>query len=467
MRLRLARLLSCVLPALSSGQLLTAAESAEGFDAPAAIESYRPVAARLIEAAQADAFAHRRLAELCDTFGARPAGTARLESAIDWILAQMKQDGLTRVHGEEVTVPCWVRGPESLELLAPRSLPLRVLGLGGTVATPPEGITAEVLVVRDFEELHRRAADARGKIVCFTLPFTEYGSTVVIRTRGAIEAARVGAVASLVRSITPFSMQTPHTGMMQYDESAAVPRIPHAAITAEDAGFLQRLQDRGQAIRVRLMLRPESRPDAVSRNVVAEVPGRELPEEVVLVGGHVDSWDVGQGAMDDGGGCLAAWEAARLMLKLNLRPRRTVRVVLWTGEEIGLIGAKAYRKQHSAELDRHVLGIESDRGTFAPQGFAFTGSERAQPWMKGIGRLLEPIQAGQITVGNGGMDVMQLVEGGVPVMDLVVERTRYFWFHHTDADTVDKVDPKELSRCAASLAVMAYVIADLPVRLPR
>ena len=171
--------------------------------------------------------------------------------------------------------------------------------------------------------------------------------------------------------------------------------------------------------------------------------------------------------MDDGGGCLAAWEAARLMLQLNLRPRRTVRVVLWTGEEVGLIGAKAYRKQHAEELDRHVLAIESDRGTFAPQGFAFTGSERAQPWIQGIGRLLQPLQAGRITAGNGGMDVMQLIEGGVPVMDLVVDRTRYFWFHHTEADTVDKVDPKELSQCAASLAVMAYVVADLPVRLPR
>ena len=293
-RLLLSTLLVLLLPALGASLRLTAAEAVVRFDAPAAIEAYGPVARQLIAAAQADTFAHRRLAELCDTFGSRPAGSPRLELAIDWILGQMKQDGLSNVHGESVTVPGWVRGTESLELLSPRTLPLRVLGLGGTVATPPDGITAEVLVVRDFEELRRRAGEARGKVVCFTLPFTEYGSTVVIRTRGAIEAAKAGAVASLVRSITPFSMQTAHTGMMEYDDNLATPRIPHAAITPEDAGFLQRLQERGQRARVHLTLRGERHPDAVSRNVIAEVPGRELPGEVVVVGGHVDSWDVGR-----------------------------------------------------------------------------------------------------------------------------------------------------------------------------
>lgn len=429
------------------------------------LEPYQSTALRLIEAAQQSDAPYRRLAALCDTFGPRITGSTNLESAIDWILTQLQHDGFSNVHGEPVAVPHWVRGAESLELITPRSQRLRVLGVGGTTPTPVEGITADVLVVTDFADLKRRGGEAKGKIVVYDLPFTEYGVTVAIRTQGATEAAKVGAVASLIRSVGPFSMQTPHTGMMQRD--SGVPSIPHAAITSEDAAMLRRMQERGQTIRLKLTLESKSLPEATSRNVVADLPGRESPEDVVVVSGHIDSWDVGQGAMDDAGGCVAAWEAIRLVKQLGLKPRRTLRLVLWTGEENGIWGAKAYRSAHAADLAHHVLAIETDRGVFAPEGFAFTGSDKARPWIQGIAAMLAPIRATKFSLGNGGMDVMELIHGGVPVMDLLVDRTRYFWYHHSEADTVDKLDPKEMNHCIAALAVMSYVVADHPQRLPR
>jgi carboxypeptidase Q len=425
----------------------------------------RSAAEKLIQAATGTTFAHRRLAELCDRFGPRLSGSGNLEAAIDWALAQMKADGLENVHGEDVLVPHWVRGEESLDLLEPTRERLPLLGLGGSVATPAEGITAPVLVVHSFEELTQRAAEAHGKIVLFNAPFAGYGRTVVYRTRGAIEAAKVGAVASLVRSITPFSLRTPHTGMMAYADGVAA--IPSAAITVEDAEKLQRGQERGQAALLRLKMSARTLPDATSRNVVAEVRGREKPEEVVLISGHLDSWDVGQGAHDDGAGCLAAWEAARLMHKLGLRPRRTVRVVLWTNEENGLRGAKDYAERHRAELPGHVLAMESDSGAFQPSGFAFAGNPQAKSLAEQVGSLLTAVQAEKITSGSAGPDLQPLALAGVPVMELTVDNSRYFWYHHSAADTVDKVNPKQLGRCVAAMAVMAYIVADMPAALPR
>ena len=427
--------------------------------------TYEPVAARIIDTARSSDFAYRRLAELCDTFGPRFSGTPELERAIDWVLSEMRRDGFQNVRGEEVLVPRWVRGEESAELVAPRRRLLPMLGLGGSIGTPPAGITAPVLVVQSFEDLKARAAEAAGKIVLFNVPFTEYRETVMIRVKGAIEAAKAGAVASLIRSVGPYSMQTPHTGGMSY--APDVKRIPHAAITIEDTMMLQRMQDRGQDPVITLKMQAKSLPDSISRNVVAEIPGSDHPEQIVLVSGHIDSWDVGSGAMDDGGGCLAAWEAARLLLKLGLKPKRTIRVVLWTNEENGLRGAKTYARTHKQELSNHVIGIESDAGAFRPTGFGFTGSERAMPYLKSIAGFLNPIGEAKLAWGCRGADVMQLLSGGVPAMHLEVDRGRYFWFHHTDADTIDKLSPKELQDCVAYMAVMAYVIADMPERLPR
>jgi len=426
---------------------------------------YQDVADRIIAAALADSAAYGRLAELADRFGHRFSGSDALENALDWILAAMERDGLANVRGETVMVPAWIRGEESAALVSPRPQSLPMLGLGGSVGTPPGGITAEVLVVSGFDELRERADEARGKIVVYDVPFTTYGQTVRYRTDGAVAAARAGAVASLIRSVTPNSQRTPHTGMMQYADSAQ--RIPHAALTVEDARMLHRMQDRGERVVVHLEMSARTLPDRESRNVMGELVGRERQDEVVVMGGHIDSWDVGQGAMDDGGGVVVAWEALRVLKRLGLTPRRTIRVVGWTNEENGLRGGTAYRDAHRDALDRHVLAIESDGGVFAPEGFSFAGSDAAFAIVQQVGTLLEGIGAGRIHRGGGGADIGPIMREGVPGMGLEVDGTRYFWYHHTNADTVDKLDPREMGLCVAAMAVMAYVVADLPGGLPR
>jgi carboxypeptidase Q len=427
---------------------------------------YRAVADSLIHAATRDSAAYTRLGNLVDGFGHRLSGSRSLEAAIDWILAQMKDDGLENVRGERVMVPHWVRGEESAELVKPRRTRLRMLGLGGSIATPRRGITAPVLVVSSFDDLRARAAEARGKIVLFDAPFTTYSETVKYRVEGASAAARAGAVASLIRSVAAYSMRSPHTGVMHYDSTVA--RIPTAALSVEDAMMLRRFQDRGQPVVVTLRMAARTLPDAPSRNVVAEIVGRERPDEVVVLGGHIDSWDVGQGAMDDGGGSVAAWEAVRLMKQLGLRPRRTVRVVLWTNEENGGKGSQAYRDAHADQLSRHVLAMESDNGVFAPHGFRFSGSDSAFAKAQQIAGLLEPIGAWRVTREEDSpeADIAPLVERGVPGIGLDVDRSRYFWFHHSDGDMLDKLDPAEMARCVAALAVMAYVAADEVDSLP-
>ncbi len=426
---------------------------------------YRRVADQIINAALADSFAYERLTEMVDLFGARFSGSSNLEDALDWILATMESDGLDNVRAEPVMVPRWVRGVESLELVRPRHRKLPMLGLGGSIGTPPQGLTGQVLVVRDFDELTERADEARGKIVLYNPPWEGYGRTVTYRRSGAVEAAKVGAIASLIASVTPYSMQTPHTGNMAYEDGT--PRIPHAAVTREDADMLHRMQERGERIEVALSMNARWYPDSESRNVMAEVVGSEFPEEVIVLGGHIDSWDVGQGAMDDGGGSIAAWEAVRLMKVLGLRPKRTVRVVLWTNEENGLRGGNAYRDAHMDELGDHILAMESDGGVFSPTGFGFTGSDEAFQIVSEVGSLLDRIESGTISRGGGGADIGPIMQRGVPGMGLQVDGTRYFWYHHTDADTIDKLDPEEMARCVATMAVMAFVVADMEGRLPR
>ena len=429
--------------------------------------TYRAAADSLIRAATGDSAAYDRVGRLVDGFGHRLAGSRSLEAAIDWILAEMKQDGLQNVRAEPVKVTHWVRGEESVVLVRPRRDTLSMLGLGGSVATPKAGITAPVLVVSSFEELERRKADARGKIVLFDAPFTTYPETRRYRTDGPSVAARAGAVACLIRSVASNSIRTPHTGRTSYDSTAT--RIPAAALSVEDAVMLHRMEERGERVVVTLKMGARQLPPAKSRNVVAEIVGREKPDEVVVVGGHIDSWDVGQGAMDDAGGSVAAWEAVRLMHRLGLRPRRTVRVVLWTNEENGVEGGKAYRDRYTPELDRHVMAMESDGGVFQPKGFAFAGSDSAAALVRQAASLLESIGATSVeqVKQSPEADIGPLVEEGVPGIGLEVDGTRYFWYHHTDGDTLDKLDPAEVARCVAAMAVMAYVIADLPERLPR
>jgi carboxypeptidase Q len=451
-----------LVPALA----LAAAPAALGAQQPG-LAQYQAVADSLIRAATRDSAAYNRLGLLVDRFGHRLSGSASLEAAIDWVLAGMKRDGLQNVRGEPVMVANWVRGRESAELVRPRREQLHMLGLGGSVGTPPGGITAPVLVVSSFEELERRKAEAKGRIVLFDEPFTEYPETRRYRTEGAAAASKVGAVASLIRSVATFSIRSPHTGRVSYD-SAAV-RIPAAALSVEDAMMLHRMQDRGEQPVVTLRMEARTLPDARSRNAVAEIVGREKPDEVVVLGGHIDSWDVGQGAMDDGGGSVAAWEAVRLMKQLNLRPRRTVRVVLWTNEENGVDGGQGYRDAHAGELDRHVLAMESDGGVFRPKGISFAGSDAAARVLQEVVALLAPIGANGFERSDSSpeADIEPLVDRGVPGVGLDVEASRYFWYHHTDGDTLDKLDPGDMARCVALMAVVAYVVADLPERLPR
>lgn len=432
---------------------------------PPLAASYRSAADKIIAAALADSAAWNRAAMLTDKFGHRLSGSKSLEDALDWIIAEMKRDGLENVHGEPVTVPHWVRGEESAALVSPRSVRLNMIGLGGSIATPPEGITAPVIVVNSFEDLTARRAEVPGKIVLFDVPFTTYGATVRYRSIGAIEAARHGAVASLIRSVGSYSIQNPHTGSMRYD--TAVKRIPAAALSTEDAMMLHRMQNRGDQLVLNLRMSARQLPDAQSRNVVAELRGSEKPDEIVVMGGHIDSWDVGQGAMDDAGGCVAAWEALRVIQKLGLRPRRTIRVVLWTNEENGLRGATAYRDAHLGEIDRHVLAIESDNGVFKPSGYSIAGNEAAVATGRQIASLLSAIGATDARSGGPPADVSPLAERGVPAASLLVDGSRYFWFHHSAGDTMDKLSPREMAENVAAMAVLAYVAADMPDRFPR
>jgi carboxypeptidase Q len=433
---------------------------------PTWLDAYRAPAARLIAEATHDNFAWERLAVLTDTIGARLSGSPQLDRAIAWAVAEMKRDGLDNVHTEKVMIPKWVRGNESAELIEPSRRALAMLGLGGSVATPRDGIEASVLVVHGFEELEAHAAKMRGRIVLLNVAFTSYGETVRYRQRGASRAARHGAAAVLVRSIGPDGLRLPHTGAVEYE--AGAPRIPAAAISSEDADALDRMTARGNRVIVRLRMDGHAEPDVESANVVAEIRGRERPDEVVVVSGHLDSWDVGAGATDDGGGCVVSWEALRIMKKLNLRPRRTVRVVLWTNEENGGRGGLAYRDRHRAELAGHVAMIESDNGVFRPAGFGFTGSDIARQTVTAIASLLSDLPASSIVAGGDGADITPSVqEAHIPGLSLEVDSSTYFTIHHTQADTVDKIDPVEMAKCAAAMTVMAYVLADIPERLAR
>lgn len=422
----------------------------------------------LIDASMNDEIGFERLTYMGDMFGPRFSGSKNLEDAIDWIVEEMRKDGFDKVWTQPVKVPHWVRGEESATLNIPIERMLPMLGLGGSVGTPKDGITAEVLVVKSFEELEERSNEAKGKIVLFNAKFTTYGQSVTYRVNGASEAAKHGAIGSLVASVASYSMQTPHTGVMRYAED--IPKIPHAAITVEDALLMQRMADRGEKLEVTLKMDAKTLPDADSRNVIAEITGSEFPDEIVVLGGHIDSWDVGTGMMDDGGGSIAAWQALKLIKQLGLAPKRTIRVVLWTNEENGLAGANEYKRwveEDEKSLVNHVLAMESDAGVFDPIGFGFTGSDGAFEILTEIGSTLSEIESGEVTKGGGGADIGPLMREGVPGMGLRVDGEKYFWYHHTDADTIDKLNIDDFNECVATMAVFAYGVADLEDRLPR
>ncbi len=464
---------ACTTP---SGAFVSVARGEDPANGPLA-QQYREAAERIVTSTLEGNDAYNKLEHLCVSIGHRLSGSASLEKAIDWAVAAMKKDGQQNAHREKVMVPHWVRGLESAAMVSPRYVPFHMLGLGGSVGTPAGGITAPVIVVSDEDELNAVAHQVPGKIVLFNKimpPYDPergagYGATVRYRTQGARLAAQKGAVASLIRSVTASSLRTPHTGAMRYGDAER--RIPHAAISVEDAELLARLQARGVTPVVNLRMNAETLPDAVSGNAVAELRGRELPDEVVVIGGHIDSWDVGHGAHDDGAGCVMAMEAINVLRKLNMIPRRTIRVVLWTNEENGLRGGRAYAKDHENELEKHVAAIETDSGAFAPRGYGISCTDKdreavAVRQMREILSLIpDSISGLESKAGGGGADISPMRGAGVILIGHRVEGSTYFNYHHTPADTIDKIDPDLLSQNVAVLATVAYILADMPERL--
>ena len=437
---------------------------------------YRETAERIIQASLAGNDAWSKMEQLCLGIPTRLSGSKGMERAVAWGIETLKKDGQENVRGEPVMVPHWVRGEESAEILKPVKHPMLMLGLGGSVGTPVGGITAAVVVVGDEKELDALGDGARGKIVLFNKKMPDYdpvkgsgyGKTVYYRTNGARLAAKYGAVASLVRSVTAHSLRTPHTGAMRYGD--AENKIPSAAITVEDAETIAGLTKMGQEVVVRLKMNAQTLPDAQSANVIGELRGSSKPEEIVVISGHLDAWDVGHGAHDDGGGCVIAMEAINVLRKMKLIPRRTIRVILWTNEENGLRGGKAYAKEHVDEMPLHVAAIESDSGVFEPRGYSVQCEDegrqaRAAEQLRDAVSLLSSLAPVSVTTGHSGADISPMKPHGVMLMGHRVEGSIYFDYHHTHADTLDKVDPVDLSKNVAALATMAYILADMPGRL--
>lgn len=440
--------------------------------------------AQLREAALASDYAYVQTAALADGIGPRLSGSPGAAAAVQYVAAELRKLGL-EVKLEPVKVPHWRRGAEEGALIDWPGRPpgleqrLALLTLGGSVATPPKGLSSTVVPVRDYAELEQLGrAGIEGRIVLFTTAYDEsvnqagfagkaYGAAVDYRTHGAARAAAFGAVAALNRSAGPGDNRLPHTGALKYVEGAT--KIPAAAVSAEDALLIERLARQGE-VRLRLRLLPQTLPDADSYNVVADLPGRERPEQIVLVSGHLDSWDVGTGAQDDATGVAVAMQVAQLFQRTGLRPKRTLRVVAWMNEENGLAGAKAYAAAHAAELARHVAAIEMDMGAGHALGFQAQVPAEAMPTLEVIAKALVPMGAGlvQHSLKGVGADIDPLGKAGVPGFAPLVDGSDYFRIHHTEADTLDKVVPRHLAENAAVLSVLAYSLAEgepLP-RLP-
>ncbi len=440
-------------------------------------DAYRTEAGRIIGAALTDVEGWDKITHLATVIGHRLSGSKQLEEAIDWAAGTMENEGLT-VRKQSVMVQHWVRGNESARVVAPGSREMNILGLGNSVGTPPEGVTAPVVVVGSFDELEALGREKiEGKIVLYAVEWTGYGGTVRYRSRGASRAAALGAVAVLTRSATGRSLSTPHTGALRYADEH--PKIPAAAVTVEDAAWMRRMAELGHEVTVNLRMEARMHPDVESFNVIAEILGSERPEEVVVMGGHYDSWDVGQGVHDDGAPCIAAWQALRIIDQLGLKPRRTLRVVLWTNEENGLGGGNGYRDAlGDDEVADHVAAIEMDGGVERPIGLGLgikgldTSAEAADPIyepayakMTEILRLLDAIDASDVRRGGGGADIGPLMKAGVPGLGVRTVMEHYFDWHHTEADTLDKLDIQNFRKAIALLGVTSYVLADMPERL--
>ncbi|MBZ5656789.1 MAG: M20/M25/M40 family metallo-hydrolase [Acidobacteriia bacterium] len=431
------------------------------------------------DAALSSDYAWQQLAHLTENIGPRPAGSPQAQAASEYVAAEMRKLGL-EVHLEPATVSHWIRGEEKAELVefpgqAPQTTQRIVLtALSGSFATPADGLTAEVVVVHNFNELTALGRDkAAGKIVLFNVPYDErkalagyafeaYGEAVVYRGRGAKAAADLGAVASLIRSVGGANYRLPHTG---YSQTAP---IPAAALAAEDADLVDHLAAEGR-VRMHLTLTPQRLPATTGYNVVADLKGSEHPEQIVVVSGHLDSWDLGRGAIDDGAGVVISMATAELLQRLHFRPRRTLRVIAWMDEENGGGGNEAYAKAHESEIGNHIAAIESDAGAGHPLGYAMKLSSSAMAALQPLLDILRPVGSTifRSTNHSPGSDIDPLVEAGVPGIGILQDGRKYFDYHHTAADTLDKVDPQDLRENAAAMAVMGYALAAMPDALPR
>ncbi len=434
------------------------------------------------QAALESDYAYRQLAHLSNNIGPRLSGSPQAQTAVEYVAAELRKLGL-EVQLEKVMVPHWVRGEETGALtnypgMSPNTTQKIVLtALGGSVATPSEGLTAEVVVVNNFDELTALGRGrVAGKIVLFNAKFDQqladngfagpaYGQSVIYRAIGASAAARLGAVAALNRSAGGADYRLPHTGALRYADDA--PKIPAAAVTSEDAETIAYLTGEGK-VRMHLVLTPQTLPDAVSYNVIADLKGSEHPEQIVIASGHLDSWDLGRGAIDDGAGVVIAMQTAQVLKQLHLRPRRTIRIIAWMNEENGARGGRAYGDDHKADLANHFAAIESDLGAGHPFGFYAQGKPELLTLLQPLATILQSQGAGVTRmVEETGTDVAPLGEAGVPTFAPIQDARTYFNYHHTAADTLDKVNPRELQENCALVAALAYTLASMPQALPR
>jgi hypothetical protein len=437
---------------------------------------------RLRDAAVKDPYALNQLRHLTDNIGPRISGSPQAAKAVEYVAAEMRSLG-AEVTLEKAKVPHWVRGLETAEVVAwPGQTPgttqkVVLTALGGSVATPPEGLTAEVVVVDDWKQLSALPpGSVKGKILLFNHAFDKelaaqgngldaYVGGVVYRGAGPIAAGGLGAAAVLVRSVGGADFRLPHTGMTAY--SNGVPKIPAAAVTAEDADLLKDLAGQGP-VKLHLTLTPQTLPDAESYNVIADWKGTEHPEQVVIVSGHLDSWDLGTGAIDDGAGVVVSMQVIHVLHDLGIHPRRTVRFVAWMSEEEGSEGAAQYMADHKADVANHIGALESDLGCDHPSGIFYSGKPALGQWLRPVSQVLDAIHAETLVAApETGEDIAGLTEQGVPSFAPIQDSRFYFNYHHTAADTFDKVDPQHLNENAAVMTVLAYALADSAEPAPR
>ncbi|HEY2102936.1 MAG TPA: M20/M25/M40 family metallo-hydrolase [Chthoniobacterales bacterium] len=437
---------------------------------------------RLQKAALSSDYAYGEVAHLANNIGGRLTGSAQAAKAVEYVAGEMRALGCD-VQLEKVVVPHWIRGEENASLTefpgqaSNTTQKIVLTALGASVATPPQGITADVISVSDFDELKSlNRNQVEGRIVLFNHSFDKqmaaqgrggeaYGQAVVYRSDGPSAAAKLGAIACLVRSVGGADYRIPHTGQTKYE--SGVMQIPAAAITAEDADLITSLTREGP-VKMKLVLTPQTLPDVESANVIADIRGREHPEQIIVVSGHLDSWDLGTGAIDDGAGVAVSMEAAHLIQQLGLKPKRTIRVIAWMNEENGSAGSRTYAKEHSGEFANHFAAIETDGGAGHPLGINLKTKPEVKAMFSPVANTLQQSGAGILNfIEHAGADIEPMEKAGVPAFSPIQDSRSYFNYHHTAADTLDKIVPRELKENAAVVAVLTYALANMEQPLPR